>query len=182
MKFSRKKLALVLLALGTMLAMSGTALAQVDSAPMPITLNATLTESLTLTLSASTVNFALVPGSATNAGLPGITATTDWVLVPGRTLSVYAYFTGVNALTSGTNNIPNTAFYINNNGTGMAPLTTVTTWGPGLEMEHIAITAANPTGTATDAMTFNIDLSTGTLPTLPAGTYTGTLNIRAYAI
>ena len=46
-------------------------------------------------------------------------------------------------------------------------------------MKNIPITIANTTGTDTTDMTFNIDLSAQR--NLPAGTYTGTLNIRADA-
>ena len=38
------------------------------------------------------------------------------------------------------------------------------------------------TGNRTDSIIFNLDLSTGTLPQLPAGTYTGTVSIQAQAI
>ena len=61
--------------------------AQLNSGAQTIALNANLAESLTLTLSANTVNFTLSAGSATNAGSAGITATTAWTLAAGRTLS-----------------------------------------------------------------------------------------------
>src|SRR5690349_11567310 len=54
--------------------------AQLNSGAQPITLNATLAESLSVNLSASTVNFTLTPGSAANAGSTNVTATTTWVL------------------------------------------------------------------------------------------------------
>jgi hypothetical protein len=43
----------------------------------------------------------------------------------------------------------------------------------------VAITAANRASNRSDAMAFNIDLST--LPQLPASVYLGTLNIQAQA-
>jgi hypothetical protein len=44
-----------------------------------------------------------------------------------------------------------------------------------------AITAANRVSNRSDNLAFQIDLSGGTLPTLPVGLYTGTLNIAAQA-
>jgi len=50
-----------------------------------------------------------------------------------------------------------------------------------LQMANVSITGANKNASRTDQMAFNIDLSGGTLPQLPADTYTGTLNIQAQA-
>jgi hypothetical protein len=157
-----------------------------NSGAQTIALNATLAESLTLTLSANTVNFNLSAGSATNAGSAGITATTAWTLAPGRTsVGVYAYFTTATAaLTDGVDNIPSSAFYIADNGGASAPLINSVVFGAanaGLKLATVAITAANRTSSRTDAMAFNINLTGGTLPQLPANTYTGTLNIQAQA-
>src|SRR5947199_10553787 len=70
-----------------------TASAQLNSGAQTIALNANLTESLTLNLSANAVNFTLAAGTAANPGSTNITATTTWVLKPGRTaVGVYAYF------------------------------------------------------------------------------------------
>src|SRR5579871_5993843 len=77
--------------------------AQLNSGAQTIALNATLAESLTLSLSANAVNFTLAAGSATNAGSTGVTATTKWVLQPGRTaVGVYAYFASNTAALTGT--------------------------------------------------------------------------------
>lgn len=159
----------------------------INSTAQAITLNAKLAESLTLNLSATTVNFTLSAGSATNAGSAGITATTAWTLAPGRNnVNVYAYFASSAALTDGGgNNIPSSAFYIKNNANPAAALTNTVVFGganAGLLLANVPITALNRTANRTDAMTFNIDLSTGTLPQLPANTYTGTLNIQAQAL
>ena len=54
-----------------------------NSGAQTIALNAVLNESLTLNLSANSVNFALTAGSAANAGSTNITATTAWTLKPG---------------------------------------------------------------------------------------------------
>jgi hypothetical protein len=162
--------------------------AQVEnSGPQTIALNGTLSESLTLSLSANAVNFNLTAGSAANAGSANITATTAWVLKPGRTaLGVFAYFTSAAAaLSDGAgNNIPSSAFKIADNGGSSTGLTATVPFGAalgGLQLANVAITGANRAGTRNDVMAFNIDLSTGTLPQLPAAVYTGTLNIQAQA-
>src|ERR1035438_575769 len=158
-----------------------------NSGAQPIALNATLGESLTLTLSASTVNFTLAAGSATNAGSANITATTAWTLKPGRTaVGVYAYFaSAAAALTDGAgHNIPSSAFFIADNGGASTALTNTVAFGAanaGYQMSNVAITAANRTGKRVDVMGYNINLTGGALPQLPAATYTGTLNIQAQA-
>src|ERR1017187_10086015 len=158
-----------------------------NSGAQPIALNATLGESLTLTLSAATVNFTLAAGSAANAGSTNVTATTAWTLKPGRTaVGVYAYFaSAASALTDGAgDNIPSSAFFIADNGGASTALTNTVAFGAanaGYQMSNVAITAANRTGTRVDVMGYNINLTGGALPQLPAATYTGTLNIQAQA-
>ena len=162
---------------------SSLASAQLNSGASPIALNATLAESLTLSLTANAVNFPLTAGAAANPGSTNITATTTWLLKSSRTaVGVYAYFTtAASALTDGAgNNIPSSAFTISNNGGAATALTNTVAFGgatAGLQLENIAVTAANRSGTKNDIMAFNINLTT--LPQLPAATYTGTLNIQA---
>lgn len=159
----------------------------ISSGAQPIALNATLAESLTVALTANAVNFTLAAGNAANPGSTPITATTSWVLKPGRTqVVVDAYFlAAATALSDGAgDNIPSSAFTISDNGGAAAPLVNTVAFGganAGLALETIAITGANKNSKVTDAMTFNINLSTGTLPQLPAAIYTGTLNIQAQA-
>jgi hypothetical protein len=174
-------------AVAMILAVASVASAQTNSGAFTVALTGTLSESLTLSLSANAVSFNLTAGSATNAGSTAVTATTAWVLKPGRTaVKVYAYFNSATALTDGAgNNIPSSAFKITDNGVGGAnPLTNTVAFGAanaGLQLANVAITNANRFGNRTDAMAFNIDLSTGTLPQLPAAIYLGTLNIQAQA-
>jgi hypothetical protein len=174
-------LALVVLSLASL------ASAQLNSGAQTINLNATLAESLTLSLSGNSVNFTLAAGSTTNAGSTNITATTAWVLKPGRTaVTVDAYFTdGAAALSDAAgDNIPSSAFKVSNNGGPSNALTNTVAFGAsnaGLRLRNTGITGANKSATVTDVMAFNIDLSGGTLPQLPAATYTGTLNIQAQA-
>ena len=158
-----------------------------NSGAQAIALNAVLNESLTLNLSANAVNFALTPGSANNPGSANITATTAWTLKPGRTtVGVYAYFaSAAAALTDGAgDNIPSSAFFISDNGGASTALTSTVVFGgalAGYQMANVPITGANKTANRVDVMAFNINLTGGTLPQLPANTYTGTLNIQAQA-
>jgi hypothetical protein len=184
----RKRITRIILLVVGVAGLSLMASAQViNSGAQAISLNATLAESLTVNLSANSVNFTLTAGSATNAGSTNITATTAWVLKPGRTnVTVDAYFaSAAAALTDGAgNNIPSSAFKISDNGGASTALTNTVAFGAanaGLRLANVAITGANKNSNRTDVMSFNIDLSGGTLPQLPAATYTGTLNIQAQA-
>jgi hypothetical protein len=158
-----------------------------NSGAQTIALNAVLNESLTLNLSANAVNFALIAGSAANPGSTNITATTAWTLKPGRTaVGVYAYFaSAAAALTDGVDNIPSSAFFISDNGGASTALINAVAFSggalSGYQMANVAITGANKNASRTDVMAFNINLTGGTLPQLPANTYTGTLNIQAQA-
>jgi len=188
MKSATKNMACVTVIALIIAAASSMASAQVlNSGAQAITLNATLAESLTLSLTANSVNFTLAAGSATNAGSTNITATTAWTLKASRTaVGVHAYFTtAAAALTDGAgNNIPSSAFFIADNGGASTALVNTVAFGganAGLQLANVAITNANRASSRTDVMAFNINLSGGTLPQLPAGTYTGTLNIQAQA-
>ncbi len=183
MTFSTRKLILALVVVATMVAMSTAASAQArNSGPQTINLMAHVSESLTLTLSGNTVNFTPTAGRALNAGDTTISATTSWNLRPGRTVvTVNAYFTSAVALTDGAgNNIPTSAFTISfNGGTPTALVNGNPYSGNGYPMQSIDITGTNRVGSSTDQMAFNIDLSS--MPLLPAGDYTGVLNIQAQA-
>lgn len=185
---SLKKIATLTTVLACMMLAASLASSQVlNSGAQTIALNATLNESLTVGLSATTVNFPLTAGSAANAGSTNITATTAWVLKPSRTaVKVYAYFANAaSALTDGSgNNIPSSAFFIADNAGPSTALINTVAFGAanaGLQLANVAITNANRAANRTDAMAFNINLTGGTLPQLPAGSYTGTLNIQAQA-
>jgi hypothetical protein len=169
------------------LALAGHAQAQVlNSGASTITLQAALSDSLTLSLSGNAVNFTLTPGSANNPGSLGITATTSWALKPSvGSVKLYAFFaSSATALTDGAgNNIPSADFQISDNAGPFAALTNTVPFGganAGLLLSTTKILGNNRSGSRTDLMNFNINLLT--LPTLPAATYTGTLTIQAQAI
>ena len=157
-----------------------------NSGASTITLNAVLSQSITLTLSANAVNFNLASGSAANPGSTSITATTSWTLKPSvGSLKVYAFFgSSASALTDGAgNNIPSADFQISNNGGAFTALTNTVPFGganAGLQLSSTPILGNNKSGTRNDVMNFNINLAP--LPNLPAGSYTGTLTIQAQAI
>lgn len=188
MKSMKKNLLAVTLVTLVAVGMSSLAAGQaLNSGAQAININATLAESLTLSLSANSVSIPLTAGAASNPGAATITATTKWVLKPGRTaVGVYAYFgSAAAALTDGAgDNIPSSAFSIADNGGAAATLVNTVPFGAalaGLQLENIAITGTNKNSTVADTMAFNINLSSGTLPQLPAATYTGVLNIQAQA-
>ncbi len=176
----------VVLAMGAGV-IAGPAAAQVkNSGASAITLQAVLTDSISLTLSANAVNFTMTPGSGTNSGSTSITATTRWLLKPSvNSVKVYAFFaSSAAALTDGAGkNIPSADFQISNNAGPLTALTNTVAFGganAGLQLSSTRILGNNRTGSHTDTMNFNINLSP--LPNLPPGTYTGTLTIQAQAI
>ena len=156
-----------------------------NSGASPIALNAVLSDSITLTLSGNAVNFTLVGGSPNNPGSTGITATTTWLLRPSvNSLRLYAFFSSSTAaLSDGAgHNIPSADFQISDNGGAFAALTNSVVFGganAGLQVSTVPIRGYNKTGTNSDVMTFNINLTP--LPNLQAGVYTGTLTIQAQA-
>jgi hypothetical protein len=151
-----------------------------------VQLNATIGESLTVTLDVASVNFTLTPGSATNPGSTGINATTTWMLASGRSaVSLYAYFdTPTAALTAGASeNIPSSAVSAAVSGTSVGAFSSAIAatgfTGTGVTIFTAPITSANLSGSQASPVTLNINL-TG-VSNLGAGTYTGTLHFRAEA-
>src|SRR5258707_6312601 len=91
--FSHALTRLVILALVVTGAASLASAQALNSGAQGIAINATLNESLTLSLSANAVNFNLTAGSAANARSTNLTATSHWGLPPCRTpLSGDAHF------------------------------------------------------------------------------------------
>jgi hypothetical protein len=157
-----------------------------NSGASTISLQAVLSQSVSVTLSASAVNFTLTAGSSINPGSTSITATTSWTLRPSvNSVKLYAFFSSsAAALSDGAgDNIPSADFQISNNGGAFNVLTATVPFGganAGLMLSSTPILGNNKTGSRTDAMNFNINLAP--LPNLPAGTYTGTLTIQAQAL
>jgi hypothetical protein len=186
MRLRRQLGTLASLALAAALLAASARAQVVNSAAKPIALNATLNQSLSVSLSGNAVNFNLTAGSASNPGSTLITATTSWTLNQLiAVVSVYAFFSNSTAaLTNGAgNNIPSADFQISDNGGAFTALTSTAPFGganAGLTLGQTLILLFNEKGSRTDVMNFNINLAP--LPTLPPGNYTGTLTIQAQAI
>ncbi len=158
-----------------------------------VSLSALAPESLTVSLSGSTQTWstgtgnALTPGNASNPGNAAINVTTTWALATSRTaVALYAFFVSTNATTGtadATQHIPSSAFEIKVGAGAFTPVSATNAGfgvaGSSLQLFTQAISGANRNSNRTDALTFNINLST--LPQLPADTYTGTLDIQAQA-
>ena len=184
---------------GVMLAASSprALLAQTNSNVGTITLNAALSESLSVNVtSGAAVSFALASNTAANAGSTTSTVQTAWTLKPGRTqVTVWAWVpNGASALTDGAgDNIPASAVSAAAAGSGSAggALNTVASGGAGVpafitpaaatgvQIGQVAITGVNKSSSTTTTLTWNIN-TTG-VPQLPAAAYTGTVNIQAQA-
>ena len=189
----------LIIAVGLILAatMPPSAKAQLNSNVGTVVLKASMSESLSLSVTGgATVNFTLAPNTASNAGSSTSTIQTAWTLKPGRTrVSIWAWVpNGAAALTDGVgDNIPASAVTATAAGSGSAggALNTVASGGAGVpafvtpaaatgvQIGDIHVTGANKTGSTTTTLTWNIN-TTG-VPQLPAGTYTGTVNIQAHA-
>jgi hypothetical protein len=150
---------------------------------------ATLGDTITITATPSTVNFALAPGGVTTGSAP-VSIVTTWTGISLLSnLYLYASFgSSTAALSGGTpviNNIPSTHVF------GSDP-------SGGIVNSMTAFTGTNPVngstaslllyqlntflslgGTHTDTLSLQIDLTTQ--PQLPAATYTGTLTLVAEA-
>lgn len=154
-----------------------------------VALNATLNESLTVSLTSGTsINFTLAPNTTANNGSGASTVVTSWSLKPGRNnIAIWAYFTSataaLNPVTAGnTVTIPSSAVKIQVNGAGaFNPCSNVSPFNAaasGLQIGATSITGnSNINGTRTDTLSYQID--TTVVPQLPADSYTGVLNIQA---
>ena len=169
------------------LTLPATAFCQLNSSTVGVNLNATLTETLWISVTPSNVNFTLVPGGSAVGSAP-VVITTGWQLRPGHsTVLLDGYFSSTSAaLTDGgtpANNIP-TSEVLGQMPTGelatYTAFTQTTGLGPagaGLEFFSQKVTGANRNSSRTDNLNLEINLSSQ--PLLPPGVYTGTLTIQA---
>ena len=171
-----------LVILGILLAASP-ASAQLNSNIAGVNLAANLATSLTVTASPGLVNFALVP-NGTVSGSATITINTSWTVRPSvGTVTTYAYFANaVAALTDGVgDNIRSSNVLGSVSGglfvafTGPSPFA----GNSGITLSAMKILGNNRTGNRTDTLDMRIR-TTGL--NLPAGNYTGVLNIQAQAL
>lgn len=180
---------LLAVAVAVLLAAGDATAAPANSNIATVALNATLNESLTVSVTSGTsINFTLAPNTAANNGSGTSTVVTSWSLKPGRNnIAVWAYFTSataaLNPVTAGnTVTIPSSAVKIQVNGAGaFNACTNVSPFNAaasGLQIGATSITGnTNINGTRTDTLAYQID--TTVVPQLPADSYTGVLNIQA---
>ncbi|MGB6134234.1 MAG: hypothetical protein WCC14_08350 [Acidobacteriaceae bacterium] len=183
----------LVLALGLLAITSPAALCQLNSNTATVSLNATLAESLTVAATPSAVNFALVAGGTATGSAP-VAITTTWVMQGSRsTVTLTGYFASATAaLTSGGTspvNIP-TSEVFGQVTTGSPTTYTAFTQSPGtggvgvagasLVLFQQAISGTNRASNRSDNLNLQINLSSQAQ--LPAGTYTGTLNLQAQAL
>ncbi len=159
--------------------------AQLNSGPSTVSLSATLSESLTLSVAPNSVNFTLVPNGTAN-GNSAVSITTTWVLARTRTtVSVYAYFISTTALTDGgtpANTVATSKFNGSvNGGAYSAFIGGSSPWGANSILVYTKTLGGAGTFNSSHADTLGLQVDTTGL-SLPAGTYTGTLNIQAQAI
>ncbi|MGI4831372.1 MAG: hypothetical protein ACRYFU_24805 [Janthinobacterium lividum] len=164
--------------------------AQVNSNASTVALNAVMAETLGITASPSTVNFTLAPGS-TAAGSAPVVVSSSWVLSATRgTVNLYAWFgTPAAALTDGAStpdNIPSSEVYAslpNGIPTAMTSFSQSNTLGAangGLKLYTQTLSSSNRESSRSDSVSLQINLASQ--PQLPAGTYTGTLNVQVQAL
>jgi len=169
---------------------SQTAFGQLNSNSASVVLTATLPESLSISVTPSSVNFPLVAGGVA-AGSNPIMVTTSWVLSRGRTeVDLYGYFANPDAALNdgGTPpiNIPSSAVLGEMPSWDLPsflPFTYTNPVGPAgasLRLAGQRIGDTNEAFTRTDALSLQIDLSNQ--PGIPAGTFTGTLTLQAQAL
>jgi hypothetical protein len=166
------------------------AICQLNSNTASVALKATLGESLTVAATPSTVSIPLVSGG-TATGTSPVAITTTWVLSASRTaVTLVGYFSSATAaLTNGAatpDNIPAsevlgqmttgtpTSF------TAFTQTTPLGAAGAGLTLFSQALSGTNRTANRTDNL--NLEINLAGQPQLPAGVYTGTLNIQAQAL
>ncbi|WP_446743710.1 hypothetical protein [Silvibacterium acidisoli] len=168
--------------------------AQFTSSPATVAITATLGETLTITAT-PTASITLSPG-ATSTPSSNITIVSTWNLGINRA-NVYlvGWFPTTTALTDGntpantipTSNVLGQLTPASGTGggysafTGSAPTGTgVGVTGASLTLYTQALSAATRVGGRTDTLNLEVNLASQT--TLPAGTYTGTLNLEAVAL
>lgn len=172
------------------LAIPGVFCQTVNSNTATVSLSATLSESLTVAATPSTVTFPLVAGGTATGNAP-VAVTTTWVLSGSRTtVTLIGYFASAAAALANAGppvvDIP-TSEVLGQMTTGTPTTFTAFTQtaplgpaGAGLTLFTQAISATNRSSTRTDNLNLQINLTSQ--PQLPAGTYTGTLNIQAQAL
>jgi len=151
-----------------------------SNGPVTVILNATQTPTLTLTTSAASVTMASI-GANVVTPFPTLNVTAAWNLTAGTTIRLIGWFLApASALTSGANNIASARVVGRTGAAAFAPFTAGPLLGLGVaggSLQLWSVNAAPLNGSATT----NLDLALDYVgqPSPNAGTYTGTLNLRA---
>ena len=168
---------------GALALVAGSAEAQVgtlSNGPVTVLLNATQAPTLTLTTSAASVTMPAI-GANVQTNFPALTVTAAWNLTAGTTIRLVGWFaTPASALTSGGNNIASARVVGRTGAAAYAPFTggvSSTLGVAGGTLQLWSVNAAPLNSTATTNLDLGLDY-TGQ-PSPNAGTYTGTLNLRA---
>jgi hypothetical protein len=166
------------------------AVCQLTSNTASVALNAALGESLTVAATPSTVAIPLLSGG-TAIGSSPVAIITTWILSASRTaVTLVGYFSSATAaLTDGATtptNIPSSEVLGQMTTGTPAAFTAFTQTSPlgaagaGLTLFTQNLSGTNRTANRTDNL--NLEMNLPSQPQLPAGTYTGTLNIQAQAL
>lgn len=188
-----KKIVGGLVAAALLFAGSGPAFCQLNSNTATVSLSATLGESLSISATPTSTSFNLIPGGTAQGTAP-VAITTTWVLSAARSsVTLTSWFANAGqALTSGGSApvyIP-TSEVLGQVTTGSPTTFTAFTQSPGtgglgvagasLVLFTQAVSNTNRNANRTDNLNLEINLTSQ--PQLPAGTYTGTLNLQAQAL
>lgn len=156
--------------------------AQVRSNIAGVNLAAIMNDSISVSASPGQVNFVL-PANGVVTGNPTLVITTAWILKPAPTLQTFAYFSAsASALSDGAgHNIPSSSVSGSVNGGAFQPFTGACVFSANtcLTVFNLHITGNQKQGS--NNTNLQLQISTVGLK-LPAGTYTGVLNIRAQAL
>jgi hypothetical protein len=187
----------LILGLGSFLLSAPAAYSQaLNSNTATVTLQATLSESLTVTAaptSGSNVTFALVSGGTATGSAP-VAMTTSWVMKGSRSsVTLTGYFASATQALGGTGSSPAyipSSEVLGQVTTGAPTTMTAFTQTPGtgalgtagasLVLFTQAISSTNRAASRNDNLNLEINLTSQ--PQLPADTYTGTLNLQAQAL
>lgn len=189
MRIAARGRALVAVALGLSAARAAQAQAGQLAPAQILSLVAAAPSVLGVTLlSGSAQSIPSLTDNAVNNFPSPVVVRTNWNVQPGQTASVelVAYFTvPTQALTAGSTQIPSSRV-LGRMTTGLPAAYTAMTQGPvagagtaggSLHLFSQSIAGANKVSSRTDNLDLALDLVG--LPTLPAGTYSGTLTIQA---
>lgn len=172
------------------LATSVTFAQALNSNTATVTLNATLNESLTVAATPSNVNFTLLSGGIATGSAP-VAMTTSWILKNSRTtVSLIGYFSSASAaLSDGATtptNIPTSEVLgqvTTGTPTSYTAFTQTAALGPaGAGLTLFTQTISNTNRAASRSDNLNLEINLTSQPQLPAGSYTGTLNLQAQAL